>query len=62
MLLAQLRKSVKELNWGVLTIEMVILIFGISVSLQVNEWQNQHDDRQLEHEYLERLMVDFEES
>jgi len=62
VLLAQLRKSFKELNWGVLVIELMILIFGISISLQVNEWQNQHDDRQLEQEYLERLVVDFEGS
>jgi hypothetical protein len=62
VLLARLRKSFKELNWGVLSIEMVILIIGISVSLQVNEWQNQHENHQLAQEYLERLIVDFEES
>ncbi|MFT7201029.1 MAG: hypothetical protein ACI9UD_002691 [Glaciecola sp.] len=62
MLLVRLRKSFKELKWGVLAIEMLVLIFGISMSLQVNEWQNQRDERQLEQEYLERLIVDFGES
>jgi hypothetical protein len=62
VLLAQLKKSFKELNWGVLAIEILILIIGISVSLQVNEWQNQRDDRQLAQEYLKRLLVDFGES
>ena len=62
MLLAQLKKSFKELNWSVLAIEILILIIGISVSLQVNEWQNQRDDRQLAQEYLKRLLVDFGES
>jgi hypothetical protein len=62
VLLAQLTKSFKELNWGVLAIEMLILIIGISVSLQVNEWQNQRNDKQLMQEYLQRLIVDFGES
>ena len=62
MLISRLRKSFKELNWGVLTIEMVMLILGISISLQVNEWQNQQVDRQLEQEYLARLNLDFDES
>jgi hypothetical protein len=62
VLLVRLRKSFKELKWGVLAIEMLVLIFGISMSLQVNEWQNQRDERQLEQEYLERLIVDFGES
>jgi hypothetical protein len=51
VLISRLRKSFKELNWGVLTIEMVMLILGISISLQVNEWQNKQVDRQLEQEY-----------
>jgi hypothetical protein len=46
----------------VLTIEMVMLILGISISLQVNEWQNKQVDRQLEQEYLARLNLDFDES
>jgi len=62
VLLSRLSKPIKELNWGVLAIEMVILIVGFSVSLQVNGWQNRRDDRQLAREYLERLMVDFGES
>jgi uncharacterized protein YlxW (UPF0749 family) len=62
VLISRLRKSFKELNWGVLTIEMVMLILGISISLQVNEWQNQQVDRQLEQEYLARLNLDFDES
>ena len=62
MLISRLRKSFKELNWGVLTIEMVMLILGISISLQVNEWQNKQVDRQLEQEYLARLNLDFDES
>lgn len=62
MLIARLRRSFKELNWGVLAIEMVILILGISISLQVNDWQNQSEQRHLEQEYLERLNFDFGES
>ncbi len=62
MLLTRLIKSFRELNWGVLAIEMVILIVGISISLQVNEWQNQAEERHLEQEYLQRLNFDFKES
>jgi hypothetical protein len=62
VLLTRLKKSFEELKWGVLALEILILIVGISMSLQVNKWQNQRDDRQLEQEYLERLIVDFAES
>jgi hypothetical protein len=58
----RLGKTVRELNWGTLTIEFVILIVGISVGLQVNEWENRRNDRQLEKEYLERLLVDLTET
>lgn len=62
MSILRLGKTVRELNWGTLTIELVILIVGISVGLQVSEWENRRSDRQLEREYLERLLVDFAET
>ena len=62
MSILQLGRTVRELNWGTLAIELVILIVGISVGLQVSEWENRRNDRQLEREYLERLLVDFAET
>ncbi len=62
MSILRLGKTVRELNWGTLTIELVILIVGISVGLQVSEWENRRNDRQLEREYQERLLVDFAET
>ena len=55
----RMNKSAKEINWLTLSIELVILIVGFSVGLQVNEWENRRNDGLLEREYMERLLDDF---
>lgn len=59
MPILRMNKAAKEINWLTLSIELVILIVGFSVGLQVNEWENRRNDRLLEREYMERLLEDF---
>ncbi len=47
---------------GRLLLEFSVLVVGFFVSLQVNDWQNDREDRALEYEYLLRLDNDFEKS
>ena len=59
MPILRMNKAAKEINWLSLSIELVILIVGFSVGLQVNEWENRRNDGLLEREYMERLLEDF---
>lgn len=45
-----------------LFLEFVVLVLGFFISLQVNEWQNNRENRELELQYLLRLESDFENS
>jgi len=40
--------------------EFVVVVFGVLVALGVNEWRDEHEDRIVEAEYLNRLRVDIE--
>lgn len=40
--------------------EFVVVVFGVLVALGVNEWRDEHEDRIVEAEYLDRLRVDIE--
>ncbi len=42
--------------------EFFILVVGFFIGLQVNDWQDRRNERELEVEYLNRLLVDFEQS
>ncbi len=52
----------KNKEYGFLILEFVVLVLGFFISLQVNEWQNDREDRELESQYLSRLENDFEKS
>ena len=54
--------GVAGLNYGLLIVEVLIIAVGFFVSLQVNEWQNDREDREIELQYLLRLENDFEKS
>ncbi len=62
MLLRQLRGQTEGISWLWLIAEFVILVTGFFIGLQVNDWQESRSERELEVEYLNRLLVDFEQS
>jgi hypothetical protein len=62
MILKRWRTQTDGDNWFWLVAEFFILVVGFFVSLQVNDWQDSRSERQLEAEYLNRLLVDFEQS
>lgn len=40
--------------------EIILVVIGILIALQVGDWKQQRTDRRLEKEYLERLIIDLE--
>jgi hypothetical protein len=51
--------AIKEQNWFTVALEMLIVVVGIFIGLQVNDWNQARVDRVLESRYLERLQADL---
>jgi hypothetical protein len=62
MILRTLSTAVRSQNWFTAVIEFVIVVAGIFAGLQVDDWNQGRNDRIVEHQYLERLLFDMEES
>lgn len=59
MILRRISQAVARQHWSTLFIELVILVVGVFVGLQVDDWNQARKDRVDEHEYLERLHADM---
>jgi len=55
MILRSLTQHIKEQNWFTVILEIVILVIGVFIGLQVQEWANDKERQQREAIYLERL-------
>ena len=59
MILRRFKQHVQAENWFAVCIDFVVVVVGIFVGLQVNEWNEFRKDRIEEHRYLERLLDDM---
>jgi len=62
MILHNLTKSIREQNWFTVAVEIIIVVLGVFLGLQVNNWNEWRQNRALEQEYLVRLYEDMEGS
>ena len=62
MLLRSVTKHVKDQNWFAVFLDFFLVVAGVFIGLQVNDWNAQRVEQSLEQEYLERLRDDVEES
>lgn len=60
MILQKLAQAIRRQDWFQVVIEVLIVIVGIFLGLQVSEWNDQREERLLEQDYLTRLKVDIE--
>jgi len=58
MILKRLAESIKKQDWFVVMLEVVIVVVGIFIGLQVDDWKTNQDNEALEREYIERLLLD----
>jgi hypothetical protein len=49
----------KTIHWGVLSVELVVVVVGILGALWVDSWRQEREDRTLETRYLVRLHHDL---
>ncbi len=59
MLLRRFMKHVTDQNWLAVGIDLLVVIGGIFLGMQVTEWNDERKDRVLERAYLERLSDDL---
>ncbi len=60
MLLRRFLTHFRRQDWIAICLDFVIVVVGIFVGLQVNQWNEDRKDRQLELQYLASLKLDFE--
>lgn len=55
MLLRRLNQHIKNQNWFAVGLDLFIVILGVYIGLQVQQWSNDREREQREGKYLERL-------
>jgi len=61
MLLRRITEHVKAQNWTAVALDFVIVVMGVFIGLQVNNWNEARKDRTSERAYLERLSRDIDQ-
>jgi len=59
-MLVKLRKNLIEANYGILGLEIVVVILGILIAFQIDHWAQEGREREQEHHYLVRLKEDLQ--
>ena len=62
MLLRRLSKNLESQNWTAVCLDLVIVILGIFLGLQVSQWYEGRQEIALEASILDRLRVEFDEA
>jgi hypothetical protein len=60
MLLRKLIKHVREQSWTAIAIDFCIVVLGVFVGIQVNNWNEARIESQRAHGYLLRIQADIE--
>ncbi len=56
MILNRIATAIKARDWAAVAIEFLVVVLGIFVALQAEDWNQERSDRRLEKVYLSRLI------
>jgi hypothetical protein len=59
MILKHMAEAILKQNWSVVLIEVLVVVVGIFLGLQVDDWNQDRKDRGDERQYLQRLHADL---
>jgi len=62
MIARRVIQQIKQQHWTGVFIELLIVVLGVFIGLQVDNWNQARQDRALEKQYLQRLHVDIQRS
>jgi hypothetical protein len=60
MILRRLATAIREQNWFTVALEILIVVVGVFVGLQADQWNQSRKDRLVEQQYLTSLKADFQ--
>lgn len=60
MLLRSVTKHVKEQNWFAIFLDLLIVVFGVFIGIQVSNWNQSYSDALRGNDYLERIVDNLE--
>ena len=61
-IIRRISENIRRQDWFALLMDLLIVVVGIYLGLQVDAWNTARLDRVTEREYLERLLADLNES
>jgi hypothetical protein len=61
MIIQRIARAVRHQDWSALSIELLVVVVGIFLGLQVDSWNESRKEAARESIYLERLLADIEE-
>lgn len=59
MIIRRMADAIRTQNWFTVIIEILIVVIGIFLGLQVTEWNNERGDRNEERRYYGQLLLDL---
>jgi hypothetical protein len=62
MILRSVTKHVKDQNWFAVVLDLVIVVFGVFIGIQVSNWNEMRLEEQKAETYIERLREDLAEN
>jgi len=62
MLFRRFAQHLEDQNWFAVTLDLLIVVVGIYMGLQVDAWNESRQERVMEGQYLERLLDDMDSS
>lgn len=62
MLLRSITLHMKQQNWFAVWVDFLIVVVGVFVGLQAQEWSNLRADRNAERDAIERLIVEYQQN
>ena len=60
MLLRRFMAHIQQQNWFAVTLDIIVVIVGIFLGMQVADWNEQRKEREVEQQFLNRLLADAE--
>lgn len=62
MILRRITEHTRNQNWFAVGVDFVIVVIGVFVGLQVQEWSVERAERKAERSVIERLIVEYEQN
>jgi hypothetical protein len=62
MILRRFMQHVREQEWFAVWIDLLVVVIGIFLGLQVTDWNAARQDRLTEHKYIARLLETTDEN